>query len=172
MNKDGNCIQATQTMRADRVLALALLYAAGGKIEGRTRFQKLAFLSDQQLEDYDIDPYEFVAYDYGPFDNELYKNLEWLEQEGLVESSESRTFGGDKRYDYRLTRKGEKSFERNVPTSDVQTLGDLSGSQRKLKRIYNVAKNIVEEYNEIPISNLIRQVYNEYPEFAENSVLN
>jgi uncharacterized protein YwgA len=159
-------------MRADKVLALALLYEAGGKIEGRTRFQKLAFLADQQLDDYHIDPYEFIAYDYGPFDRDLFENLEWLEKEGLVESSESRTFGGDKRYDYRLTRKGKRRFEQNVPTSEDQTLDDLSESQRKLKRIYDVAKEVVEEYNGIPISNLLRRVYDEYPEFAENSVLN
>jgi uncharacterized protein YwgA len=172
MDRNKSESQLSKKMRADRVLTLALLYTAGGEIEGRTRFQKLAFLADQQLEDFDIDPYEFIPYDYGPFDSDLYDNLEWLESEGLVESSESRTFGGDKRYDYRLTKKGKVGFEQNVPTSDNKTLGDLSESQQKLKKIYEVANDVVEEYNEIPISNLLRRIYDEYPRYAENSVLN
>lgn len=159
-------------MRADRILALALLYAAGGKIDGRTRFQKLAFLADQQLEAFDIDAYEFIAYDYGPFAKNLYENLNWLEEKRLVESSKSRTFGGDERYDYRLTEKGKKSFERNVPVSDDGTSADLRESQRKLKIIYEVAEDVISEYNQMPISNLIHRVYDEYPEYAKNSVLN
>lgn len=169
-------------MNAKRVLPLVLLYAADGHIKGRTRFQKLAFLSDQQLEDYDIDPFDFTAYDYGPFDDDLYDTLEFLEKEGLVESKEKPTYGGDIRYDYRLTKKGEVVLEENMPAEKAQTgerafeeLTDdeksaLSEGPRKLYQMYEVAAAVVEEYNEYPISNLIDIVYEEYPEYAKNSV--
>lgn len=159
-------------MQAKRVLPLALLYEAGNKIEGRTRFQKLAFLSDQRLQEEDIDPYDFIAYDYGPFDKDLYKELEWLEEEGLITEKERRTYGGDTRYDYKLTEKGIKSIQHNVPHLDSSDqIGQLSESQKKLKTIFDVAENVVSEYNDMPISNLIKRVYDEYPEYAENSVL-
>jgi len=167
-------------MKAKRVLPLALLYAAGGHIKGRTRFQKLAFLSDQQLQDYDIDPYDFVPYDYGPFDDSLYDNLEFLEKEGLVESKEKPTYGGDTRYDYRLTEQGKGTFEDNMPADQEEewAFESLSTSEktalpegeRKLYQIYEVAEQVVEKYNDYPISNLIDIVYDEYPEYAKNSI--
>ncbi|MBO4248397.1 PadR family transcriptional regulator [Halomicrobium sp. IBSBa] len=169
-------------MKAKRVLPLALLYTAGGHIKGRTRFQKLAFLSDQELEDYDIDPYDFIPYDYGPFDDSLYDNLEFLEKKGLIESKEKPTYGGDTRYDYRLTERGKTTFEENMPTDQLEddetAFEDLSEDQnktltegeRKLYQIYQVAEQVVEEYNGYPISNLIDIVYDEYPEYAKNSI--
>jgi hypothetical protein len=47
---------------------------------------------------------------------------------------------------------------------------NLSENEQKLYQIYEVAEQIVEEYNHYPISNLIDVVYEEYPEYAKNSI--
>ncbi len=153
-------------MNAKRVLPLALLYAAEDyRIRGRTRFQKLAFLAEQRLEEEGIGAYDFVPYDYGPFTEDLYEELEYLEGQRLVNESRTRTYGGDERYDYKLTEKGRRTFEQNLPEDPA------SETEQRLQTIVEVANDIVSEYNDVPISNLIDYVYSEYPEYAENSVL-
>lgn len=153
-------------MNAKQFLPLALLYATeDGRIEGRTRFQKLAFLAGEELQEYGVEPYDFIPYDYGPFDKTLLDELEKLETEGLVEINKTRTFGGDERYDYRLTGAGKESYQDNrndQPDSD---------GEERFQTVEQVAEEIVKEYGEMPISNLIEYVYSEYPEYAENSVL-
>lgn len=152
-------------MNAKRVLPLALLHAADGRINGRTRFQKLAFLADRKLEGEGIDPYDFVPYDYGPFDKDVFEEIEALAAEGLVEERQKRTYGGDTRYDYVLTPEGWSSFEQNLPDAPS------TDGEEHLKTIYDVATEVVSNYNDMPISNLIDHVYDEYPEYARNSVL-
>lgn len=158
-------------IQAKRLLPLALLYYSEGKeIEGRTRFQKLAFLADQKLEEEGIDPFEFYAYNYGPFDEGLYDSLDWLKRNDLVTSTKKPTYGGDVRHDYQLTNKGEESVHNNVPLH--KNTDDLSGDEEKMRIIFDTAEEVVKEYSDLPISNLIKTVYDEYPEYAKNSVLN
>ncbi len=161
-------------MNAKEVLPLALLDAAGGRIKGKTRFQKLAFIADQRLEEYDIDPYDFIPYDYGPFSKDLYEVLEHLEEEGLVELDEKPTYGGDTRYDYHLSSYGRRTCDQNFPDLEEseEVIGEISNDEERLRTLYRVASEVVDEYNSMPISNLINEVYEEYPEYAENSVLN
>lgn len=170
------------TMNAKRVLPLALLHAAGGQIKGKTRFQKLAFISEQRLEEEGISPLDFIPYDYGPFSKELYEALDFLEDEGLVEVKEKPTYGGDVRYDYHLTRYGRRRSNENFPDLDENQDGDTefiglnnsrtNDEQERLETLYKIADDVVSEYNDMPISNLIKEVYDEYPQYAENSVLN
>lgn len=152
-------------MKAFQFLPLALLYHAGGEINGRTKLMKLTFLADQELEDYDVEWYDFIPYDYGPFDQRLYQATEWLEQEGLIEIKKTYTIGGEERYNYVLTSKARKVFEDEFedPTTDTEGMD-------KALEIYEVAEEIINEYD-MPVSNLLDRVYNEYPEYAKNSVL-
>lgn len=159
-------------MRIDRILALAILHKAGGEIEGRTRFQKLAFLANKQLEKQGLDPYDFVALDYGPFAKDLFESLEWLEEKGYVEETENRTLGGYERSDYKLTKKGRHVMDQNDPTDGGPTIGQPTKDTESLRTIFEIAGEVVDDYNDMPVSNLIRYVYDEYPEYAENSILN
>ncbi len=154
-------------MNAQTVLPLALLYATEDRrIEGRTRFQKLVFPAGEELQQHDIEPYDFVSYDYGPFDKTLLDDLEELENEGLVSIEKTRTFGGDERYDYRLTKLGENSYQNDRPENQPDT-----DDRERFRKIETVAQEVLGEYGDPPISNRIEYVYNEYPEYAENSVL-
>lgn len=162
-------------MIAKRVLPLALLHAAGGRIKGKTRFQKLAFLADQRLEQKGIDPYDFIPYDYGPFSKGLMDEIDYLKEEGLIEVSKSRTYGGDIRYDYKLTRVGKKRCDKNFPdpdsVDDLTMIGEATEDEDHLQELYRISLDIVNKFNDIPISNLIDYVYTEYPSYAKNSVL-
>jgi|AntRauTorckE6833_2_1112554.scaffolds.fasta_scaffold62894_2 uncharacterized protein YwgA len=152
-------------MNVSNALALALLYHAGGKVNGKTRIQKLAFLATEQLKEDEIHPYDFVPYDYGPYAKSLFSSLETLEEYGFVEERTRRTYGGNTRTDYRLTADGERIYEDNLP-DDPETDGE-----RRLETIDEVAQDVVSEYNEMPLSNLLELVYDKYPEYAEESVL-
>lgn len=142
-----------------QVVPLALLYAAeDNRISGRTRFQKLVFLTKEELASFDIDLYEFIAYDYGPFSKELLDDLEMFEQKGHVEINENRTFSGNTRYDHKLTESGAQRFE------------ELKQAEPKVQNLYQTAEKKVEEYNSMSLRQLLEYIYDEYDEYKENSV--
>jgi len=142
-----------------QVVPLALLYESDGyRIEGRTRFQKLVFLTKEAVTREGIDLYDFIKYDYGPFSKELLDDLEWLEEKGLVEIKKRPTFGGNTRYDHELTGNGAAIFE------------GLKDSDDTVERVAEVAAEIENEYNGWSIRRLLDYIYSEFPEYQENSV--
>lgn len=166
---ENKSLEAT-TMNAKRFLPLALLYASDGEIRGKTRFQKLAFLAEKDLEKHGISPYDFIAYDYGPFSKDILEETEALAEDGLTEITERNTFGGDVRYDYRLTPKGTTSYEENRPSDSVEVSDQPEESDERFRCIHSIADNVVSDFGEMPVSNLINHVYSEYPGYAKNSV--
>lgn len=158
-------------MDVKQFLPLALLAAADGEIRGKTRLQKLAFLARQELqEEYEIAPHEFVPYDYGPFSKELMEDIETLEDDGLVEIGVRRTFGGDERFDYRLTPSGHETYRENRPDSGWEPGDEPSDGPERFACVGHVAEAVVQQFGGMPLSNLIDRVYEEYPEYAKNSV--
>ncbi|MGQ4555947.1 hypothetical protein [Halobellus sp. GM3] len=145
-----------------QVLPLALLYAADErKIKGKTRFTKLAFLAEEELASRDVDieqeiTYEFYPYDYGPFSKQLLNDLEMFDQKGVINISEKETYRST-RYDYELHPAAVEAFE-NVKDSN------------EVKPIFQVAKQVVEEFGSIGIRSLLDYVYEEHPKYQKNSV--
>jgi uncharacterized protein YwgA len=139
------------------LLPLTLLAAADGEISGRTRMQKLAFLLDEEELD-DEDFYKFVKYDYGPFSKQLLNDLDRLEREGVIEEEESKTFSGNRRYDYRLSDEFADSVERLAETDD------------EVAEIVETARQVVREHNDKSIRALVEHVYDKHPKYKENSV--
>lgn len=90
---------------------LAILKANGGKLNGKTKLQKLVFLAEMEkgLEN----KYKFEKYNYGPYSFELTDDLDALKQFGLieviVENFSTDDFQG-KIHKYKLTKKGEKAL--------------------------------------------------------------
>src|SRR6056297_2396996 len=108
-------------MNVRKLLPLSLLYEADNhQIQGRTRMQKLVFLTEQRLtaENEDLGPYRYIAYDYGPFSKDLLDALEEYDQKGLIERRTERTWDGSKKYIYQLTGEGKRNFEENLRASD------------------------------------------------------
>jgi len=146
-----------------KMLPMALLDASEeDQVEGRTRLQKLVFLMEQELDEVpaaslDSPDYNFIPYDYGPFSKELYDDLDSLEEAGFIDVEEEPMADGKVKYIYRLTRQGQ-SWVQNQ-------LADSSAGEA-----HSLAENLASEYNDMLLSDLIDEVYAEYPEYAENSV--
>lgn len=145
------------------MLPMALLDACeGDEIEGRTRLQKLVFLMEQELEEdpeasLDSSDYNFIPYDYGPFSKKLYDDLDSLEDSQLIEVEEEDMEDGKVKYNYRLTDQGRKWVKDQQADSSAESAQAL-------------AKALAEKYDDMVLSDLIDEVYAEYPEYAKNSV--
>jgi len=136
---------------------MALMYSQDQEeIQGRTRFQKMVFLLQQEFEKTEF--YDFEAYDYGPFSKGLYDDLDDLIDRNLVEETREE-FDEDKvYYEYKLTDAGRELIER---LSDEEKTQDIMGLSERLK----------QEINSEDLSVVLDRVYSEYPKYAENSVL-
>lgn len=126
--------------------------------------QKLVFLTEQRLNDEneDLGPYRYIAYDYGPFSKDLLDALEEYDQKGLIERRTERTWDGSKKYIYQLTGKGKRNFETNLRESE---------DAEKIEEIRATTSEVIAEFNKMSVSKLLDYVYDEYPAYAENSVL-
>jgi len=164
---------------------LALLYApgasgkAGEPILGITRLQKLLFLLWKEGNFYQHVPdlYNFKAYDFGPCMDDLYDDLEFAEDVGLISVTESpsgneyegadeeaflRDFGfqlvkKETRRDFALTDDGREAGEALFDALDAPDLSRLTQIKRR--------------FNSMPFFDLLRYVYRKYPAFAKKSVL-
>jgi len=143
-------------MNSEKVLLKLLSSADKEQVKGKTRLQKLVFLLDKENEELNIPDFNFYSYDYGPFSKELLEEIERLERLGFVEITKSRSIGGSVRYDYKITPQGEERL------SGLDTSEELNGEIR----------NIIDEFGDKPLLNLIDEVYEKYPDYAEDSNLN
>lgn len=140
------------------LIPLTLLRAAGDEVSGRTRFQKLAFLLDEEALADRFDAYDFIKYDYGPFSKKLLDDLEDLDEKDLVDLEKTRTFGGNMRYDHELTPDGKKAIDELIEQND------------EVDEIYRSAKEVAEEYEDYSVRELVELVYKKYPDYKKNSV--
>ncbi|USZ67007.1 Panacea domain-containing protein [Halorussus salilacus] len=150
-------------MNVKRLLPLSLLYEADNhQVQGRTRMQKLVFLAQKRLNDEGLRPYRYIAYDYGPFSKDLLDALEEYDEEGLIDRRIERTWDGSEKYIYQLTGEGKQNFERNLRESP---------DAEEIEQIRATSSEVIGGFNKMSISKLLDYVYNEYPDYAENSVL-
>lgn len=149
-------------MRRRHLLPLVLLGVGDeAPVEGRTRLQKLMFLIQQRLEDQGGAikwGYSFEPYDYGPFAKALYDDLDELQRRSLVKERERCLDDDVIQYDYVLTKDGGEYVREKLDNSHFDSLTIT-------------AESVKDEFNDMPLQQLIDYVYTEYPEYAENSVL-
>jgi len=153
---------------------LHLLNAPGPKgrdaepIVGKTRLMKLLFLLDKEgyLEPIQRNLFDFQPYKYGPFDKQIYSSLEDLSNEDLIrisyvnKSDDGINRGNEERFDkvtkFQITSKGVnylREFSTRLPVKILQAI--------------SVVKII---YGEMPIVELLQQVYQRYDDYTSNSV--
>lgn len=166
---------------------LLLVLAASGRepVVGVTRLQKYLFLLQEEYrwhEEFGLqDPYRFAAYDFGPFDSQLYDDLQLLENAGLIsreaagaessaENQEARRWAYDwatidrevmpweednQIYRFELTPKGEEFVERyRLDPAKVKQLEEIK-----------------DAWNRKPLQALLRWLYKKYPTWASNTKL-
>jgi len=143
----------------DDTLPLAVLAVSENQaVSGITRFQKLVFLAQEEL-DRPLESYEFDSHKYGPFSKELYDDIDDLVEKGLATVKKESTNLGEDKQVYRLTEEGETRLKNQIVRGEFGVdVGELSDT--------------VRDYDDMGLWPLLKYVYREYPEMAENSTLN
>lgn len=139
--------------RRDWILVL-LHNARDGQLD-RVRIVKGLFLLGQESPEPLENFYSFYAYLYGPFSDEIYYDLDELIEENLM------------------------ARDLNIPPSWSQYRLTDKGRDRTIELWKALSKPIQQKLDEITktvqsmsFSKLLTYVYNKYPDFAKESVLN
>jgi hypothetical protein len=168
---------------SDLLLLLFYVPGASGKvgepIKGITRLQKALFLLVQETEigKKFADELSFQAYKYGPFSSDLYDSIDFLKEMQLIKSEHQR-------YDAYTQKVEELEYEEDYETVEEESdsdrveifeLGDV-GKAMAEDMFNNLAKTEKEELEKIKkmvnsktYLNLIRLVYEKYPNYARVS---
>src|SRR3989344_2651663 len=138
--------------RSDMVLA-ALAAAGEGRSFSPVQVQKLFFLLGREASRLVAGPhFNFQPYDYGPFDRDVYVELDALRFGGLVDTAGSSNYRR-----YALTPAG---FE-----AGCQVLATWSEDAR----VY--AAQVVQWVQKLSFQQLVSSIYTKYPDMKVNSVL-
>jgi uncharacterized protein YwgA len=170
---------------------LLLLLAASGEHEpaepvvGVTRLQKYLFLL-QQEQGWDRrfqveNPYRFEPYDYGPFDAQLYDDLVMLENAGLVETSSAGPEPSAENNESRRRDFDWATVDRELApweSEDQIQRYALTDRGREFASRYEISSgdeevltNLKSRWNGRPLQELLRWLYQSYPEWATNTRL-
>jgi uncharacterized protein YwgA len=141
-------------------MLLLLLFADGteGKtnelIEGKTRLQKELFLSQKMLKDNKISkPYSFRPYHYGPYSKDIYSDIEWLKNEGIIkEESKSDAFGGILRV-FSLAPRGIEEVQEML-------------KDKLVNEQYQLIRKVKREFNSMSVVGLVEFTHREYSEYV------
>ena len=138
----------------DVLLPLALLYADDCReIRGATKFQKLAFLAQ---EEYGVEElHEFEPDKYGPFSESLAGAVKALEQKGVIKKRREQVPGGDEMLVYSLTERGANLAEELLGEED-------GGAENTLTQ----AQKVKGEWGQAPVDTILRHVYQSYSEYT------
>jgi len=128
-----------------------LLTAIGSRIEP-IQIQKTLFKFAEEAGARPAEGYSFVPYNWGPCSTQIYGDLEQLREEGLVEFVPT----GRGWNAYRLTNTGDQAVDKFREKADPEHL-------QKLDEIRNW---VVRR----PFNKLLRDVYADYPQYAERSL--
>lgn len=147
------------TIKSRKLLPMTILHTNGNTLSNSIRLQKYVFLLDKEkLSDIFKHGYKYKKYDYGPYSTTLNKDMEEMDTNGIVTVQTAHTAGGNIRYTYTLTNKGE-----NLLTNIINTNHDVD-------TIYNKADALTTKYSTESLRNLLNYIYKNYPYYIENSV--
>lgn len=126
----------------NRLLLLKLVDVAQG-VNGATRLQKIVFQAEQEGRNKDIPifNYKFIRWHYGPYSRELVADLIFLEKQELLEKDSNNSFY--------LSDKGKQLLEKGK-----RILESLNND--------NLIRSTVKELNELPLNDLLDEVYQNY----------
>jgi hypothetical protein len=135
-------------------VTLMMLALAEGAIYSPVQIQKAMFLADDKVRDaFEEDSrYNFQPFDYGPFDRDVYLDVQFLQNHGLARIGTSR----DGWNTYAVTEEGiERSrvLRRQLSTEQLRMLRRISIFVRSLS-----------------FSELVSAIYRGYPHMRERSV--
>ena len=133
---------------------LASMSVAGQSQFSPVQVQKLFFLLDQNVSSNIGGPFfKFEAYDYGPFDKEVYHEIELLQCEGMIEIV---GMSWNRGRAYKITDSGLRQGN--------DYLGVLPA------RVKSYIEDLVQWVLRQSFSQLVSFIYREYPDMKVNSV--
>lgn len=135
----------------DAIIPLHIIFLSGKLLKGRTRLQKLVFLSQQKAKGkFD---YEFEPAPYGPLSYKLNHTLERMKKLGLVMETTEYTQSGNQVICYNLTKEGIDLLELGI--------SKLIDSEVK-----GANQSVVEQYGGMPYVEFLDFVHKEYPQYV------
>lgn len=138
-----------------RDLTLLMLAAASGQYYTPVQIQKAMFLLDRQMPDvFDTTlRYVFRPYDYGPFDPDVYVEIERLQAEGLAE----------------ITVNPARAMKMYGATPH-----GLARAHGLRSRLLPAQNSFIEDVSafvrRLSFSELVSAIYEAYPDMRENSI--
>ncbi|MGA3354674.1 MAG: hypothetical protein ABSD85_16060 [Acidimicrobiales bacterium] len=157
-------------------LMVLLLHATSKRgddaVRGVTRLQKLLFVIEQKIA---AQSTRFYAYNYGPFNEEVNDAVRALRLAGFLHGAEAPSTGPPSFAEMMATAV-ERSGPRDEDEAEVFALNErghevaerLRQSSRAYDQLYAYVRTIREEWD---TPDLVERVYEEYPKFAEKSVI-
>ena len=137
------------------LIPLYLMHLAGGKLKGRTRLQKLVFLTQRKL-DNEAD-FGFVKGWYGPVSYKLLEVVQNLTETGLIEERTGETKSGFEVSEYQLTKAGRNFI-------------DLALNKHMMpQKTRSKVEEAFEEYGRLPFIKMLDKVHRDYPEWVEGN---
>lgn len=175
--------------KAELLLALLVSDQSGAAVPtavvGITRLEKLLFLlkiQERLLRDVqDTDDFHFVPFRMGPWTNEVYDEVDFLESLGLVDK---KTIGdqtaADAAHDDELFSEGIlDKYQKQSTASDEET-EVFSLTEKGRKKALEIWQRLPEEdrrkltkikrqFNKMSLRQLLRYVYTHFPEYTTES---
>ncbi len=155
-------------------------------ITGRTRLMKLLYLLQQETPTVKLlelkNPYDFKPYHYGPFAKDVYDDLEFLENVGLIEvlqkgyASPVEQNEVDKLIDDAVIGEDEDTGILFNEESYKLTARGLNFTKGKLAptvpdQVLKEIQQLKSKFAKVPLSSVLRYVYVTHPDSAKNSKL-
>jgi hypothetical protein len=171
-------------------LLLLVLGAAGSEpaepVLGVTRLQKYLFLLQEDHRWHEkfgmTSPYDFEAYDYGPFDSQLYADLELLENVGLIQRKASGDEPGAEHDEMRhLAFEWATSDPEVLPWEEETAIQEYSLTEKGRAFVSEnlqlaeedraVLEEMKRKWNRAPLNRLLRWLYETHEDYARETKL-
>lgn len=136
----------------EELLIPLLLSEALGRINGKTRFQKLVFLVQKDASNSNVEAstFSYELYHYGPFSLEFSATLENLKETGLIDEATEMTPSGYTRYLYSITEKGRKLLE------------DAKDKKLLSKKLERIVRKVASEFGDLELAELVKEAYGRF----------
>ena len=131
------------------IIPLHIISLCGGQLNGKTRLQKLVFLSQKDSNKFN---FKFKPAQFGPLSYKLNHALERMKKLSLLEEHTEQTQSGNKVINYSLTKDGQELVQFGL--TKFLDSGIIQSN-----------KNVVNEYANMSYIDLLDYVHTKYPQY-------
>lgn len=111
------------------------------------------------------DRYDFTPNDYGPYAQELQRDIDDLITRNFIIEARNTIEAGKIKYQYQITDEGKSVVESILSDKDLER-------KFKFDKIVEIATQVKTDLNKKHLPSLLSDIYEKYPEFARFSIFN